>query len=627
MNDELNPKQREAAQFKDGIAAVIAVPGSGKTRTMMERIGILVNEYGIPPEHILGLTFTRNAADEMRSRLVPVLGDLSTRVRLSTIHSFCMHLLKVEGRVFDILSGKEQLVFIKNVMKRLRVKDLTVGTVLREISLAKNNIIDPAEFQALFEGDKTMMQVANIYQAYEEAKSNKMLLDFDDLLLETYCLLRDKDEIREKYQGSFQSIMVDEFQDTNPVQFEILRLLIRDNGNPDPSSFWVAGDDHQAIYSFTGASVGNILNFQSMFPGSRQFILDLNYRSTPQILRACQNLIQFNIKQIHKDLKTDNPDGNDVVVLEASNEETEALGVVNEIVDLVERRGYQYSDIAVLYRCNFQSRYCEEAFMQAKIPFHVQNGQTFYDRREVRCLLDYLRVILYPDTDEGDEALLNILNVPVRYVSNAIKDQLKEYSRHRGIRLYRGLQTMIIMVPYVRKLIKEMLAFMDPLVESAQYLEPMQVIKQIRTTFDYDRFIVDEDIPSPDDVKIANINQLQLAAARYSTIGAFLEYTDSFQNEAVADDKEGVSLMTIHKAKGLEFPVVFVIGLVEGLMPSGKGNLEEERRICFVAISRAMYLLFLSYPLNYLGQPSKKSIFLDEILGKREPATTNKSAA
>jgi DNA helicase-2/ATP-dependent DNA helicase PcrA len=184
-----------------------------------------------------------------------------------------------------------------------------------------------------------------------------------------------------------------------------------------------------------------------------------------------------------------------VVVLEASNEQTEALGVVNEIVDLIERRGYQYSDIAVLYRANFQSRYVEEGFLQNKIPYHIQNGQTFYDRREVRCLLDYLRVIRYPDTDEGDEALLNILNVPVRYISNAIKDQLKEYSRHRGFRLYRGLQTMVIMVPYVRKLIKEMLAFMDPLIESAEYLEPVQVIQSIRSTFDYDRFIVDEDIP------------------------------------------------------------------------------------------------------------------------------------
>ena len=594
MSDDLNPKQREAAEFKDGIAAVIAVPGSGKTRTMMERIGILVNEYGISPEHILGLTFTRNAADEMRSRLVPVLGDLSSRVRLSTIHSFCLHLLKVEGRVFEILSGKEQLIFIKNIMKRLRVKDLTVGTVLREISLAKNNIIDPVEFRDLFCGDKTMMQISNIYEAYDETKAIKLLLDFDDLLLESYYLMRDNDEVRGKYQGSFQSIMVDEFQDSNPVQFELLRLLIRDNTAGDPSSFWVAGDDAQSIYSFTGASVGNILNFQTMFPGSRQFILDLNYRSTPQILRACQNLIQYNVKQIQKDLKTDNADGDDVVVLEASNEETEARGVVNEIVDLVERRGCQYKDIAVLYRANFQSRYVEETFLQNKIPYHIQNGQTFYDRREVRCLLDYLRVIHAPDSDEGDEALLNILNVPVRYVSNAIKDQLKSFSKERGIRYYQGLKSMIITAPYVRKNIKALVAFMDPLIEKAESLEPVQVIQQVRSTFDYDRAIVDEDIPSPDDVKINNINQLQLAATRYSTIGTFLEYTDSFQDEAVADDKEGVSLMTVHKAKGLEFPVVFVIGLVEGLMPSGKGNLEEERRICFVAISRAMHLLFVS---------------------------------
>jgi len=624
MSEQLNPKQQEAAQFKDGIAAVIAVPGSGKTRTMMERIGILVTEYGIAPENILGLTFTRNASDEMRSRLVPVLGDLSSRVKLSTIHSFCHLLLGMEGRVFEILSGKEQMVFMKKVMQALKVKDLTVGTVLREISLAKNNIIDATEFRELFEGDATMQKIADVYQAYDDQKRKKMLLDFDDLLLETYYLLLDNDQVRAKYQETFTSILVDEFQDTNPVQFEILRLLIREGIRP--SSFWVAGDDHQAIYSFTGASVGNILNFQSMFPEAKQFILDLNYRSTPQILRACQNLIHHNVKQIHKELKTDNPDGDDIVVLEASNEETEAMGVVNEIVDLIERRGYSYSDIAVLYRANFQSRYVEEAFLQNKIPYHIQSGRTFYDRYEVKCLLDYLRVIHDPDSDEADDALLNILNVPVRYVSNKIKDQLKEFSRRRGIHLYQGLKSMIVDVPFVRKNIKTFVNFMDPLIENGQLLEPVEVIQKIRTTWDYDRFVVDEDIPSPDDIKISNINQLQLAATRYSTIGAFLEYTDSFTDETVGDDKEGVSLMTVHKAKGLEFPVVFVIGLVEGLMPSKKGNLEEERRICFVAISRAMSLLFLSYPLNYLGQAAKKSMFLDEMLGKRD-VDLHKSAA
>jgi DNA helicase-2/ATP-dependent DNA helicase PcrA len=195
---------------------------------------------------------------------------------------------------------------------------------------------------------------------------------------------------------------------------------------------------HQAIYSFTGASVGNILNFQSMFPGSRQFILDLNYRSTPQILRACQNLIQFNVKQIHKDLKTDNPDGDDVVVLEASNEQTEALGVVNEIVDLIERRGYQYSDIAVLYRCKFPESILRRSIHANKIPYHIQNGTTFYDRLGGAVPAGLSACDQLPRSDEGDEALLNILNVPVRYVSNAIKDQLKEYCRERGIHLYQG---------------------------------------------------------------------------------------------------------------------------------------------------------------------------------------------
>jgi len=626
MSEKLNLKQREAAEFKDGIAAVIAIPGSGKTKTMLERIKFLVTEYGIPPENLLCVTFTKNAAEEMRSRLVPVLGDLSSRVRLSTIHSFCLHLLQVEGRVFGILSGKEQLIFIKNVMKQLRVKDLTIGTVLREISLAKNNIIDPIEFRQLFEGDTSMQKVADIYQAYEETKCNKMFLDFDDLLLDAYYLLRDSDVVREKCQISFTDIMVDEFQDLSPVQFEVLKLLIKENGSENPSSFWVAGDDHQSIYSFIGASVGNILNFQSLFPGSQQFILDLNYRSTPQILKACQNLIQHNIKQIHKDLNTDNPDGEEVIVLESSNEETEALGLINEILELVERQGFEYSDIAVLYRANFQSRYVEEAFLENKIPYHIQNGQTFYDRYEVRCLLDYMRVINNPDSDEGDESLLNILNVPVRYVSNKLKDQLREFSRERGIHLYQGLKSMIIEIPYVRKGIKELVSFMDPLIESSETMEPAEAIQLIRTTWDYDRVIVDADIPSPDDSKIYNINQLQFASARYSSMGAFLEYTDTFQDETVSDDKEGVSLMTVHKAKGLEFPVVFVIGLVEGLLPSKKGNLEEERRICFVSISRAMQLLFLSYPLNYLGQPAKKSIFLDEILGKREPAI-NQTAA
>jgi DNA helicase II / ATP-dependent DNA helicase PcrA len=284
----LNKEQEEAANSIFGVAAVIAVPGSGKTLTMTRRIGNLVQLHNVPPEKILGLTFTRNASEAMRTRLIPVLEDLAARVTLTTIHSFCHLLLRSEDRVFEILTGKNQIIFIREVMKRLRVKDLSVGMVLREISLAKNNLISVQEFREIYTGDRTMLTVADIYQAYDEEKARKLLLDFDDLLLEAYHLLKDNEAIREKYRETYRHLLVDEFQDINPVQMELLKIL--SNPNQD-GSFWICGDDHQAIYAFTGASIGNILNFKETFPGSKEFILNLNYRSTPQIITACQNLI------------------------------------------------------------------------------------------------------------------------------------------------------------------------------------------------------------------------------------------------------------------------------------------------------------------------------------------------
>ena len=582
---------------------------------MMERIGILVKIYGVPPENILGLTFTRNAAEEMRSRLVPVLGEMASRVTLSTIHSFCHYLLRSEGKVFEILSGKDQIIFLRNIMKHMRLKDLSLGMVLSEISLAKNNLIDVTEFRVLYEGDKTMLKVSDIYESYDLEKSKKFMLDFDDLLVETFKLLSSHDEIRTKYAERYLHLLVDEYQDTNPVQLEILKRLI--NGNDDGSSFWVCGDDWQSIYAFTGASVGNILNFEQMFEGSKIFILNLNYRSTPQILNACQNLIRHNRRKIEKTLTTDNLDGDDVIVLEASSEDGEAINLVNEITELVEHQGYAYKDIAVLYRANFQSRVVEEIFSQHKIPYHIENGQNFYNRSEVRHLLEYLRVISSPDSEEGNEALKGILNVPNRYISRKFVQELEEFSDKRKIHLYQGLKEITIDLPYVRKNVKEFIAFLDPLIDYAPNMNPAEIIGVLRNSLDYDRYVCDEDIPSPDDVKILNLNQLQLSAARYPDIQSFLNYTDTFQDEMV-NDMEGVSLMTIHKAKGLEFPVVFLIGLVEGITPTKKGDIEEERRIVFVGISRAMKLLYISYSHTFMGQACKKSIFLDEITGIKE---------
>jgi len=611
----LNREQKKAAGFTNGIAAVIAVPGSGKTLVMMERIGNLVKRYNVQPETIIGLTFNRNAAEQMRQRLVPVLGELAQRVTLSTIHSWCHYLLRTEGRVFEIISGKEQISMIRNLMKRKRL-DLSVGTILSEISLAKNNLIGVEEFRILYESDKAMTKVANIYESYEKEKAKKYLLDFDDLLLETYFLLSNNDAVREKYAGRYHHILIDEFQDTNPVQLEIIKLIVDADNNND-KSYWIAGDDWQSIYSFAGASVNNILNFQSTFSSSTLFILNINYRSTPQILKACQNLIAHNVRKIEKTLKTDNPGGDEVIVLESSSEEGEALCLVNEIHDLVGQRGYRYKDIAVLYRANFQSRVVEETFAQMKIPYYIENGLNFYQRSEVRYLLDYLRLINDPDSEEGDEALRSILNVPNRYISRKFLQELAEFSGKTNVHLFEGLKSMPVDLPYIRKNVKDFISFISPLADYSPNLEPSEVIQMIRSQLDYDRFITDEDIPAPDDVKIQNLNQLQLSAARYSSIHDFLNYTDSF-SEQMSNDKEGIALMTIHKAKGLEFPVVFVIGLVEGITPTKKGDIEEERRIVFVAISRAMRILYISHSHTYMGQTSKKSLFIDEIMGTQQ---------
>jgi len=614
---KLNKEQQAAAEFSDGICVVVAVPGSGKTLTMTHRIGNLVKK-GVAPENILGLTFTRNAAEAMRDKLIPVLDDMSSRVTLSTIHSFCHYLLRCEGKIFEILSGKEQIIFMRNVMKRLKIKDLSIGMVLSEISLAKSNLITADEFRLLYEGDKSMQKVADIYESYDKEKSKKLLFDFDDLLVESHRLLSENDEVRDKYKGTFRHLLVDEFQDINPIQSEILKILV--NNSKEGTSFWVCGDDWQSIYAFTGASIATILNFKEQFPDSQQLILNISYRSTPQILLACQNLIKHNQKKIEKELKTDNSDGEAVIVLQSSSEETEALTLVSEIKDLVDSGSFKHTDIAVLYRCNFQSRMIEEAFSQHKIPYHIENGLCFYDRREIKLLLDYSNLICNPDSESGDEALRNIINVPNRYIGRKFMSQLDDFQSGSDMHLYEKLKAMPIELPYIRKNVKEFIKFMDPLIEDAENLEPAELIQLLRVSLDFDRFITDDDLPSADDVKIENLNQLQLAAARFNDIESFIKYTETFRDESVSDNKEGVRLMTIHKSKGLEYPVIFLIGMVENILPSKKGNLEEERRICFVGISRAMKLLYLSWPMTYLGQPAKRSIFLDEILGNKNPS-------
>ena len=613
---QLNAEQKAAAEFVNGIASVVAVPGSGKTLTMTHRIGNLVKQ-GVSPENILGLTFTRNAAQAMRDKLETVLEDTASRVHLSTIHSFCMKLLRSEGRSFQILQGKEQIIFIRKIMRKMKINNLPVGMILREISLAKSNLIQADEFHTLYEGDSTMLMVAEVFREYEQEKKKRLLMDFDDLLVETYRLLKKKDQVREKYKETWKHILVDEFQDTNPAQMEILQLLAG-NSNGNQSSLWICGDDWQSIYAFTGASVGNILNFKNLFPDSSQFILKLNYRSTPQILKGCMNLIKHNVKKIEKTLETGNPQGEEPVVFDAANEEEEAIQIVNEIMDLVERKGYSHKEIGVLYRANFQSRVIEDAFAQHKIPYHIENGMNFYQRKEVKILLDYLTVINDPNSDEGDEALRNIINIPNRYIGRKFVTEVQEYSTQKDVHLWDGLKSIPIDVPYLKQNVRVFKGLLKPLIKDSPRMNPAEVIHILRESLNYEAYIAEDDIPSPDDSKIANINELQMVANKFDDIKSLLNYSETFKEE-LSNDENGVSLMTIHKSKGLEFPVIFLIGLVEGVLPNKQADIEEERRVCFVGMSRAMKLLYLTFPHTRMGKKVKRSSFLDEIMDDELP--------
>jgi len=473
----------------------------------------------------------------------------------------------------------------------------------------------------MYDGIESLKPIADVYDCYEEEKRIKLLLDFSDLLMEAHTLLTESEDLRDRYRQSYHHLLVDEYQDSNPAQIAVLNKLAGTNEN---ASLWVCGDDWQSIYGFTGATVENIIHFTEDYPGSEHFILDTNYRSTPEILTACQYLINHNKKKIHKQLNTINPEGEAVTVLTGINEEDEAESVVSEILDLTQSRGFAHTDICVLYRANCQSRAIEEALSKNDIPYRIENGGNFYERHEVATLLNYMHLIHAPDTDRGDEALKAVINVPNRFVSHRVVKDLEAHAGEKGIHLYEALNTMPLTVNYLRKGIQWFTDLIDSVIKDGRWLEPADMLHVIRHELDYDNHVSDTLADNPEG-PVDSLDQLQITAGNYSDLGEFLAYTDAITNSS-GENKAGVSLMTIHKAKGLEFPVVFVIGMVEGVLPNAKGDIEEERRIAFVAMSRAMRLLYMTYSRSYMDRLAKPSSFIKEALpveATPEPADHN----
>jgi DNA helicase-2/ATP-dependent DNA helicase PcrA len=620
--EKLNQKQREAV-LAEGIVRVIAGAGSGKTRVLTHRIGYHVFSRGVEPSNILAVTFTRKAAFEMKERLKGLIGESSAAtLNCGTFHSICLRILREslpEGQNLDILDDKKRTTFLKRVLGPEGVnQNLEVGRVGAIISLSKNRLIDERGFSAEAEGP-FMKKVAEAFRVYEEWKGKEALLDYDDLLLRCWKLLKSDKRALRSYRERFGYILVDEFQDTNLAQFEIIRLL-----TPPQENLFVVGDDWQSIYGWRGAAPENIIEFDRTFPKAVTIKLEQNYRSTKAILQSAGRLIAMNQVRTEKTIWTRNPEGMPVELIDAEDPEKEAFSIIEKLKSLVRGNGTRFSNVSILYRTNAQSRALEDECIRQKVPYHVVGSLGFYDRREIKDMIAYLRII--HDLDD-DEAMLRIVNVPPRYLGKSFIKELEGAARLKGKSLFISLGGR-----FSRPYMARSAGLFQKLILSLRYdyqkkhLPLPDLLERIRRLTEYDRYICRDEEVTPDDSRIQNLNELAVALARFERIEDFLFYVDQVkarERETTNDDR--INLMTLHKSKGLEFAAVFLAGCAQGLLPHQRsldgGDLEEERRLCYVGMTRAMERLFISYPRMYQGKAMAVSQFVGEALPKSSEGT------
>lgn len=624
----LNEAQAEAVRHVDGPMMVIAGAGSGKTRVLTHRIAYLISQ-GVNPFHILALTFTNKAAEEMRHRISELLGDSNGRnVWMGTFHSIFSKILHIESAYvgftpkFTIYDTDDSKSLIKSILKELNLDDKQYrpNIVLNAISTAKSSLMDPEEYNnnQLIQRENSMKKVpalGEIYSRYNQRLRRADAMDFDDLLFNMYLLLRDFPELLYKYQHKFQYILVDEYQDTNYVQYQIVRKLAALNEN-----LCVVGDDAQSIYAFRGANIQNILNFKEDYPDYTLYKLEQNYRSTKNILAAANNVIEHNRKQIPKTIWTSNADGNKIKVFETEDDHSEAQAVVDEILHQKKECGMQNSDFTILYRTNAQSRPYEEIFRRKGLPYRIYGGLSFYKRKEIKDILSYYRLTANPN---DDEALRRVINYPQRGIGATTMEKITYAAAQNNVSLWECLNH-----PETYGL-NLSAAVMQKLGDFAQKIITYQLMLPQKNAFELGKYIADnsgitQDLRSMEDEPERYENLGELFNAMKSFVekepenaidmetgedrSTLFPSLDLFLNEISLlttgdeDDKDAedrIKLMTIHAAKGLEFPHVFVIGMEEHLFPSdmiaSSAELEEERRLFYVAITRAQRFLSLSF--------------------------------
>lgn len=661
----LNPVQQDAVKLVEGPILVLAGPGSGKTRVLTHRVAYLIGERNIAPFNILAVTFTNKAARAMKERLVQLIGEARTRdLTIGTFHATCARFLRRDGervgldRSFVIYDDDDQTTLIKQVIKEMNLNDKQYrpGAVLGAISKAKNELIAPEQYEAATYWHEA---VARAYKRYQNLLAENNAVDFDDLLMTTVTLLRENADVLARYQERYHYLHVDEFQDTNIAQYVMVKLLADKYQN-----VFCVGDEDQSVYSWRGADFRNVLRFREDFPNARLILLEQNYRSTQTILDAAQAVIRKNPTRHEKNLWTENVQGIPVTRFEAYNEEEEARFVVDEIASL-NRQGYEFKDCAVFYRTNAQSRNLEDAFVRRGMPYKLVGSTRFYQRREVKDMLAYLRLVNNP---HDSVAFMRVLNVPTRGIGKRTMDELQLMSERMEVSKYGVLQELgrqttddrqkkensspatphsaLSFDARTTKLLLKFAELLDEVRNAQNEMKLTELFDLILLKIDYESYLRDGSREGDD--RWGNVLELRSVTKGYSADAALLTLPQFLEEVALVadvdtldDSVDAPTLMTLHTAKGLEYRVVFIVGLEEGLFPHSRSfddaaQMEEERRLCYVGITRAkerVYLLYAfrrtTYGNSEVNEPSRylQDIPRNLIAGSNSKEQVNESGS
>ncbi|AZU60219.1 DNA helicase PcrA [Neobacillus mesonae] len=605
----LNPEQQKAVKATDGPLLIMAGAGSGKTRVLTHRIAYLIVEKRVNPYNILAITFTNKAAREMKDRIAKVMGGAAEEIWISTFHSMCVRILRRDidrigfNRNFTILDTTDQQSVIKGILKdkNIDAKKFDPRAILGTISSAKNELIDPEEY-AKMSGGYYEQTVSDVYEEYQKRLRKNQALDFDDLIMKTIQLFQRVPEVLEYYQRKFQYIHVDEYQDTNKAQYLLVKLLANRFKN-----LCVVGDSDQSIYRWRGADIANILSFEKDYPNANVILLEQNYRSTKRILLAANKVIENNFNRKAKNLWTENPEGNKIVYYRADSEQSEAQFVAGKIKELTRDNKYKLSDIAILYRTNAQSRVMEEVLLKSNIGYQIVGGTKFYDRKEIKDMLAYLRLISNPD---DDISLQRIINVPKRGIGASSVDKIANFAAMHDISLFQALDSIELLglSPKITKSAREFRDLIKNYTQMQEFLSVTELVEEVLEKTGYSEMLKAEKSLEAQS-RLENLEELLSVTKNFEEVNedkslvAFLTDLALVADIDSMDDEEekadSIVLMTLHSAKGLEFPVVFLIGMEEGVFPHSRSlmeeaEMEEERRLAYVGITRAEQSLFLT---------------------------------